>query len=410
VLGIKLLLAAAGLGLALQSTGTPLVIAHRGASAYRPEHTLAAYALAIDMGADVVEPDVVSTKDGVLIARHENEIGGTTDVADTFPDRKTTKTIDGQTVTGWFTEDFTLAEIKTLRARERLALREHSYDGEFEIPTLEEVLTLVERKSREAGRTIGVYPETKHPAYFRGIGLPLEERLAATLARHGLTSKTSAVFIQSFEADSLKRLRALTGARLVQLVSDAADTTPARLAAIADYADGIGPDMQLVVPVDASGRTGPPTTLVSDAHAAGLFAPNRSSCPPATPATSTPKSAGSSLSASTDSSRTHRTWPHASSARTERAWRRLSFHLFLLARGAHPRAPAQRRPRALCRPFPPPPYQCVGEPSGRWYSGRLARSVISPTGVSRRESIVTPRPGRSLGYSLPSRKSTKSGR
>jgi glycerophosphoryl diester phosphodiesterase len=271
VLGIKLLLAAAGLGLALQSTGTPLVIAHRGASAYRPEHTLAAYALAIDMGADVVEPDVVSTKDGVLIARHENEIGGTTDVADTFPDRKTTKTIDGQTVTGWFTEDFTLAEIKTLRARERLALREHSYDGEFEIPTLEEVLTLVERKSREAGRTIGVYPETKHPAYFRGIGLPLEERLAATLARHGLTSKTSAVFIQSFEADSLKRLRALTGARLVQLVSDAADTTPARLAAIADYADGIGPDMQLVVPVDASGRTGPPTTLVRDAHAAGLF-------------------------------------------------------------------------------------------------------------------------------------------
>jgi glycerophosphoryl diester phosphodiesterase len=271
VVGMKLLLGAAVLGVAIQSTSTPLVIAHRGASAYRPEHTLAAYALAIDMGADVIEPDVVSTKDGVLVARHENEIGGTTDVADKFPGRRTTKTIDGKAVTGWFTEDFTLAEIKTLRARERLAFREHAYDGQFEVPTLEEVLALVERKSREAGRTVGVYPETKHPAYFRGIGLPLEERLAATLARHGLTSKTSAVFIQSFEADSLKRLRTITGARLVQLISDKADTTPARLAAIAQYADGIGPDMQLVVPVDADGRTRPPTTLVDDAHAAGLF-------------------------------------------------------------------------------------------------------------------------------------------
>jgi glycerophosphoryl diester phosphodiesterase len=268
---MKHLISAAALGVVIQSTGTPLVIAHRGASGYRPEHTLAAYALAIDMGADVIEPDIVSTKDGVLIARHENEIGGTTDVADKFPARKTTKTIDGQAVTGWFTEDFTLAEIKTLRARERLAFREHAYDGQFEIPTLEEILTLVERKNRETGRTIGVYPETKHPTYFRGIGLPLEKRLVTILAQHGLTSKTSPVFLQSFEADSLKRLRALTGARLVQLISDVADTTPARLAEIAQYADGIGPDMQLIVPVGADGRTQTPTTLVRDAHAAGLF-------------------------------------------------------------------------------------------------------------------------------------------
>ena len=154
----------------------PIIIAHRGASGHRPEHTLEGYRLAAEMGADFVEPDLVSTKDGVLIARHENEIGGTTDVEAKFPSRRTTKTIDGQSLSGWFTEDFTLAEIRTLRAKERLAFRSHAYDGQFAIPTFDEVIELAQRLGRELNRPIGVYPETKHPTYFRGIGLPLEEK------------------------------------------------------------------------------------------------------------------------------------------------------------------------------------------------------------------------------------------
>jgi glycerophosphoryl diester phosphodiesterase len=248
-----------------------LIIAHRGASGHRPEHTIEGYTLAIEMGADVIEPDLVSTKDGVLVARHENEIGGTTDVAAKFPDRRTTKTIDGSEVAGWFTEDFTMAELRTLRATERLPFRSHDYDGRFHIPTFEEVVTLAAAKSREAGRPIAVYPETKHPTYFRSIGLPLEPRLLAVLEAHRLTRATDPVFVQSFEPSSLQRLRPLTHVRLMQLVDEGADISPQRLAAIAKYADGVGPNKRLVVPAGPDGTLLPPTTLVRDAHALGLF-------------------------------------------------------------------------------------------------------------------------------------------
>jgi glycerophosphoryl diester phosphodiesterase len=249
----------------------PLIIAHRGASGHRPEHTIEAYTLAIEMGADVIEPDVVITKDGVLVARHENEIGGTTDAAEKFPGRKTTKQIDGHPVTGWFTEDFTLDELKTLRARERLPFRSHEYDGKFLIPSLEEVVDLAARQSRVVGRSIAVYPETKHPAYFRSIGLPLEQRLVTLLDAHGLRRKTDPVFIQSFEPASLQTLRPMTRVRLMQLLDEGAEVTPRRLAAIAKYADGIGPNKRLVVPAAPDGRLLPPTSVVRDAHAAGLF-------------------------------------------------------------------------------------------------------------------------------------------
>ncbi|MGB3723972.1 MAG: glycerophosphodiester phosphodiesterase family protein, partial [Pacificimonas sp.] len=202
---------------------TPILIAHRGASGERPEHTLAAYRLAIDQGADFIEPDLVSTKDGVLVARHENEISGTTDVADRaeFADRKTQKTIDGQTVSGWFTEDFTLAELKTLRARERLPeFRTTEYDGQFEIPTLAEIVALA-----KAGG-VGIYPETKHPSYFQSIGLPLEEKLVAALDAAGWSDTSASVFIQSFETENLKQLKDMTGVRLVQLIGAADEPVP----------------------------------------------------------------------------------------------------------------------------------------------------------------------------------------
>jgi glycerophosphoryl diester phosphodiesterase len=250
---------------------TPLIIGHRGASGHRPEHTIESYTLAIEMGADVIEPDLVCTKDGVLVARHENEIGGTTDAAEKFPSRKTTKQIDGQAVTGWFTEDLTLAELKTLRARERLPFRSHEYDGKFLIPTFEEVADLAARKSREVGRSIAVYPETKHPTYFRSIDLPLEPRLVAVLDKRGLRTRTDPVFIQSFEPSSLQTLRPMTGVRLMQLLDEGAEVTPARLAAIAKYADGIGPNKRLILPAGTDGRLMAPTSLVRDAHAAGLF-------------------------------------------------------------------------------------------------------------------------------------------
>lgn len=246
----------------------PLVIAHRGASGYRPEHTLAAYELAVSMGADYIEPDLCITKDGVLIARHENEISGTTDVATRFPDRKTRKQIEGKTVEGYFTEDFTLVELKTLRARERLAaLRDTRFDGQFEVPTLDEILDFVRRKSQEAGRRIGLYIETKRPGYFSEIGLPLEEKLVAALSSRGLTKASDPVFLQSFEAASLRKLRQLTKLRLVQLVEEtgAAQVTPAGLAEIATYADGVGPSKQLILPAG-----GPPTSLIADAHAKKL--------------------------------------------------------------------------------------------------------------------------------------------
>ena len=251
----------------------PLIIGHRGASGHRPEHTLAGYRLAAEMGADFIEPDLVSTKDGVLIARHENEIGGTTDVAERFPDRKATKTIDGQAITGWFTEDLTLAEIKTLRAKERLAFRSHEFDGRFEVPTFDEVIALAQQLGRELGRPIGIYPETKHPTYFRGIGLPLEQKLLASLEKHGWNRRDAPVFIQSFESGNLKDLRKLTRVRLIQLVDVRwpERLTDAGLKAVAEYADGIGPDKQFVIPVRADRTVAPATDLVQRAHAAGLL-------------------------------------------------------------------------------------------------------------------------------------------
>lgn len=271
----------------------PLIIGHRGASGFRPEHTLEAYELAIEQGADYIEPDLVSTKDGVLIARHENEISGTTDVAERseFADRETTKVIDGVEITGWFTEDFTLEEIKTLRAKERIPeIRPDSaeYDGLFEVPTFQEVIDLAQQKSAETGRTIGIYPETKHPTYFDSIGLSLEEPLVATLEANNLTDANDPVFIQSFETANLKELNEEIDVPLVQLFgsSDTSPydfvvnndprtygdlTSPEELANIAEYADGIGPDKRLIVPANEVGELQAPTTLVDDAHAAGLL-------------------------------------------------------------------------------------------------------------------------------------------
>lgn len=293
---------------------TPTVIAHRGASGYVPEHTLAAYWLAIEQGADYVEPDLVITKDGVLVARHENAIAvlnadgsvreATTDVADRpeFASRKTTKLIDGASITGWFTEDFTLAELKTLRARERLpALRKENtrFDNMFEVPTLDEVLNLVaqanERRREEARsdrprtrfKPIGVYPETKHPSYFQSIGKPLEEPLVRTLHRHGYRDADAPVYIQSFETANLRKLNRMTRVPLVQLLNGSgkpwdfvqsgdprtyADLAkPAGLADIRSYANGIGANTNLMIPLTATGTLGTPTTLVRDAHNAGLI-------------------------------------------------------------------------------------------------------------------------------------------
>jgi glycerophosphoryl diester phosphodiesterase len=259
-----------------------IVIGHRGASGYRPEHTLLSYELAIEQGADYIEPDLVPTRDGVLVARHENNIAETTDVAShpEFASRKATKTIDGEKVTGWFTEDFTLAELKTLRAKERLPqLRPANaqYDGKAEIPTLAEIIALAKQRSAELKRPIGIYPETKHPSYFASIGLPLEERLVKQLRDAGWDSADAPVFIQSFEVNNLKKLLGMTRIRLIQLMdgeggpadgavaSYAEMATPAGLKAVATYAYGIGPNKEMIVPGDK-----PATTLVADAHAVGL--------------------------------------------------------------------------------------------------------------------------------------------
>ena len=268
----------------------PLVIGHRGASGYRPEHTLAAYALAIDQGADFVEPDLVSTSDGVLVARHENEISETTDVADhpEFADRHATKVIDGRTVSGWFTEDFTLAELKTLRAKERLPLvrpQNTAYNGQFAVPTLQEVLDLARARSTRA-RPIGVYPETKHPTYFDSLGLSMEEPLVRTLHANGHRSRTAPVFIQSFEVGNLVDLDEMTKLRLVQLLDASGQpydvraaggtTTYADMATrtglrrIATYADGVGPNKNHIIPRRADGTLGTPTAVVKNAHRAGL--------------------------------------------------------------------------------------------------------------------------------------------
>lgn len=265
----------------------PLIIAHRGASADRPEHTLMAYKLAIEQGADVIEPDLVSTKDGHLVARHENEISTTTDVADRpeFAARRTHKQIDGQQVEGWFTEDFTLAELKTLKARERLPqlrVANKAYDGMESIPTFNEIIELVKAEEKRLGRRIGLYPETKHPSYFRSIGLPLEEPLLAALSRAGYRTKEDPVFIQSFEAGNLEAMRPRTKLRLIQLMASeggppdrpgmtyAEMTRPASLKQLARHVDGIGVEKPMVIPRDTEGNLGEPTPLVADALAAGL--------------------------------------------------------------------------------------------------------------------------------------------
>ena len=265
----------------------PLVIGHRGAAGHRPEHTIGSYELAIEYGVDFIEPDLVSTKDGVLIARHENDISGTTDVAQKFPGRMTTKTIDGKAIEGYFTEDFTLAEIKTLRAKERLPSRNQGWNGVYEIPTFQEVIDLARRRSEANGRVIGIYPETKHPSYFRSIGLALEPRLLEALEANGYRDADAPVFIQSFEVQNLMDLSKLTKVRLIQLMEDdklqpydfalSGDRrtygelmTPKALAGIAAYAFGIGPYKRSIVPQGSDGALLAPTTLVADAHKAGL--------------------------------------------------------------------------------------------------------------------------------------------
>lgn len=265
----------------------PILIAHRGASGERPEHTLAAYQLAIDLGADFIEPDLVLTRDGVLVARHENAISTTTDVGDRpeFSARRVTKTIDGRSVSDWFTEDFTFTELRTLRARERLPqLRaaNMAYDGQFLIPSFAEILELAARETARLGRPIGVYPETKHPSYFAAIGLPHEAPMLALLNQFGHVARDAPVFIQSFEVANLRRLRGLTDVRLIQLIdgaggpADQADMLyadmlgDAGLAAIARYADGIGPPKDAVIARDGEGDLAAPTGLVVRAHGAGL--------------------------------------------------------------------------------------------------------------------------------------------
>jgi glycerophosphoryl diester phosphodiesterase len=289
-----LALAAAGVAVAAPrpaapstaATQRPIVIGHRGAPAYRPEHTLASYRLAIQMGADYIEPDLVSTKDHQLVARHENDITQTTDVAahPEFASRRTTKVIDGVSHTGWFTEDFTLAELKTLRAKERIPEtrpQNTAFDGAFPIPTFQEVIDLAKREH------VGIYPETKHPTYFDSIGLSLEEPLVATLKRNHLDRPRSKVFIQSFEVGNLRQLNRMVDVPLIQLID--ASGAPADYVAhgirrtyddlvtrpglrrIATYADGIGPDKSRIVPTNAAKVLQAPTTLVRDAHRDGLL-------------------------------------------------------------------------------------------------------------------------------------------
>ena len=267
------------------SDARPLVIGHRGASGYLPEHTLESYGKAIDMGADIIEPDLVSTKDGVLIARHEPNMIATTDVADRpeFASRRKTIKVDGVDDTGFFASDFTLAEIKTLRAKQAFGDRDQSFNGKYQIPTFDEVLALAQERGKALNRTIGVYPETKHPTWHNDQKLPLEDKLLASLDKVGWNKADAPVFIQSFEQGNLKALRAKTKVRLVQLV-DADDVdaktgaityaapfdrpydwtkagrtgsfgdllTPAGLDEVKTYADGIGPWKRYLVTVKAT--------------------------------------------------------------------------------------------------------------------------------------------------------------
>jgi glycerophosphoryl diester phosphodiesterase len=267
------------------------VIGHRGASGYRPEHTLASYETAIVQCADYIEPDLVSTRDRVLVARHENEIEATTDVDahPEFADRRTTKVIDGVAITGWFTEDFTLAELRTLRAKERIPTtrpQNTAFDGRYQVPTFDEVVDLARRSRTCEGGPVGVYPETKHPSYFDSVGLSLEEEVVRVLEANGYGRRQSPVFIQSFETANLRELDALTDVRIVQLISctgapfdlvTAGDprtyadlVTPEGLADIATYADGVGVCKDVLIPRDAAGNLAEPSPVVTDAHDADL--------------------------------------------------------------------------------------------------------------------------------------------
>ncbi len=297
------------------TTSKPLVIGHRGASGYLPEHTLESYQKAIDMGADFIEPDLVATQDGFLIARHEPNITNTTDVADhpEFAARKTKKVVDGVEEEGWFASDFTLAEIKTLYAKQAFSERDQSFNGKYRIPTLDEVLDLAKSEGSKVGRTVGVYPETKHPTYHQNLNLALEDRLLATLKKYNYTDANSPVIVQSFEVSNLKYLNSKTNVRLVQLI-DADDVkpdgsislvapydkpydfavakdprtfadllTPAGLKEIKTYADGIGPWKPYLLPskqvdLNNDGKMDerdrvllPATDVIKNAHAAGLI-------------------------------------------------------------------------------------------------------------------------------------------
>ncbi|MGQ0635816.1 MAG: glycerophosphodiester phosphodiesterase [Planctomycetaceae bacterium] len=268
-------------------SNSPFIIGHRGACGYRPDHTLESYRLAIEQKADFVEPDLVLTKDGVLICRHDCDLGPSTDVADKFPNRKRVVTLDGERVTGWFAHDFTLAEIKSLRARQPFAFRDQSFDGKLDVPTFDEFLELVATHNADSRAKIGIIPEIKHPTYHATVGLPMEERLLAALEKHGYRDARSACIIQSFEPASLRRLSARTGLRLLQLVG-APEERPADVIAeggaqtyahmtsaqgLRDarrYAWGLGVARQFLLPEAVNGRLGPPHRLLADAKAAGL--------------------------------------------------------------------------------------------------------------------------------------------
>ncbi|XP_045503318.1 glycerophosphodiester phosphodiesterase GDPD6-like [Colias croceus] len=271
----------------------PTIIAHRGASGYVPEHTLGSYALAVIMGADYVEPDLVMTKDGHLVARHDNELGLTTNVADhpEFADRHRNQTVDGNQISGWFTEDFTLAEIKTLRAIERIPnIRPGNarMNDVFKIPTFQEIIDLVKSLQISQKRTIGLYPEIKHSSHFKKLGLPMEQRLVDTFHSNGYRGLKAPVYIQSFEVENLKQLKEITGLRLLQLYESdkslqPADqvilgtnltygdmATPEGLQEVAKYAYAVGPDKSFIIPRKEDNTLGEPTSFVNDAHAAGL--------------------------------------------------------------------------------------------------------------------------------------------
>ncbi|GAA0647322.1 glycerophosphodiester phosphodiesterase family protein [Brevundimonas lenta] len=260
----------------------PLVIAHRGASGDRPEHTRSAYERAVEQGADAIEPDLVMTRDGQLVVRHENEIGGTTDVADHagFADRRVTRTVDGQAVTGWFTEDFTLSELKTLRARERLpALRpgNAAFDGQEPILTFQDVIDIARAGSTRTGRTIRIVPELKHPGHFTSAGLPMLPPFLAAVRANGLDTADAPIIVQCFEVGPLEALAAGIDAPLMLLIANggapadrpdltcAEMTSPEGLGGIAAYADWIGVEAGLIEPAP-----GEPTRLITDAHTAGI--------------------------------------------------------------------------------------------------------------------------------------------